>query len=70
MEEEKHTLYFLIKFDEQIVGATWLEHITQNDAKIGIYIALTNYRRKGIGRDVIKVLIGKCFNDMNLKRYI
>lgn len=68
MEEEKHTLFFMIKFNEQIVGATWLENITENDAKIGIYIALTNFRGKGIGSEVIKILIGMGFKEMNLKR--
>jgi RimJ/RimL family protein N-acetyltransferase len=68
LEEEKYTLFFMIKVNEQIVGATWLENITQNDAKIGIYIALTNYRGKGIGSKVIKILIAIGFKEMNLKK--
>lgn len=61
LEEEKHTLFFMIKFNEEIVGATWLEDITQSEAKMGIYIALIDYRGKGIGSEVVKILIGIVF---------
>ena len=57
----------MVKFNEQIIGATWLENITQNEAKIGIYIAITNYRGKGIGSEVLKILIDRAFKEMNLK---
>lgn len=67
-DAEKHTLFFLIKFDAQIIGTTWLENITENDAKIGIYIADTDYRGKGIGSEVIKTLIGMAFKKMSLKK--
>lgn len=67
-EAEKHTLFFMIKFNEQIIGASWLENITENDAKLGIYIALTKYRRKGIGSEVIKILVDKAFRELNLKK--
>jgi len=66
-EAEKHTLFFMIKADERIIGATWMENITENNATIGIYIAITNYRRKGIGSKVIKILIDRAFKEINLK---
>ncbi|MBU3102417.1 MULTISPECIES: GNAT family N-acetyltransferase [Clostridium] len=68
LEEEKHTLFFMIEFNKELVGATWLENITENDATLGIYIALTNYRRKGVGSGVIKLLIDMAFKDINLKK--
>lgn len=68
LEEEKNTLFFMIKFNEQIIGAAWLEDITQNDGKIGIYIALTSYRGKGIGSEVIRNLTGIGFKEMNLRK--
>ena len=58
----------MIKFNDQIIGAAWLENITQNDATMGIYIALANYRGKGIGSEVIKILIGMAFKEINLKK--
>lgn len=67
-EAEKHTLFFMIKFNDEIIGAVWLENITEYDAKIGIYIATADYRGNGIGGEVIKVLISKAFNEMNLKK--
>ena len=37
LEAEKHTLFYIIKVDdEQIIGATWMENITENNATIGI----------------------------------
>ena len=68
LEAEKHTLFFMIKSDEQIIGATWIEKITEDNATIGIYIAITNYRGKGIGSQVIKILINKAFKEMNLNK--
>ena len=68
LEEGRHTLFFMIKFNDQIIGAAWLENITQNDATMGIYIALANYRGKGIGSEVIKILIGMAFKEINLKK--
>jgi RimJ/RimL family protein N-acetyltransferase len=68
LEAEKHTLFFMIKADEQIIGATWIEKITENDATIGIYIAIANYRGKGIGSKVIKILIERAFKEMKLNK--
>ncbi|MBX4268640.1 GNAT family N-acetyltransferase [Clostridium estertheticum] len=68
IELEKHTLFFMIKFDEQIIGSTWMENITENDATIGIYIAIPNYRGKGIGSEVIKSLIDRAFKEINLNK--
>jgi len=68
LEAEKNTLFFMIRSDEQIIGATWMENITENDATIGIYIAITNYRKKGIGSEVIKILIDRAFKKMNLNK--
>ena len=67
LELEKHTLFFMIKINGKIIGATWMENITENNATIGIYIAITNYRGKGIGSEVIKILIDTAFKEMNLK---
>jgi len=39
----------MIKFNKKIIGATWMKNITLNDATMGLYISLTNYRGKGIG---------------------
>lgn len=68
LEEEKNTLFFMIKFNKKIIGAAWLESITQNYAIIGLYISLTSYRGKGIGSRVIEVLIGKAFKEIKLKK--
>jgi RimJ/RimL family protein N-acetyltransferase len=65
---QKHTLFFLIKFSEEIIAAAWLESITKNDAKLGIYIADINYRGKGIGSEIIRILIGMAFNEMKLSK--
>ena len=66
LELEKHTLFFMIKINGKIIGATWMENITENDATIGIYIAIVSYRGKGIGSEVIKILIDNAFKEMNL----
>jgi len=58
----------MIKFNKKIIGATWLVNITQDDATMGLYIALTNYRGEGIGSGVIKILIGKAFKEIKLKK--
>lgn len=65
---DEGTLFFMIKFNDQIIGAAWLENITQNDATMGIYIALANYRGKGIGSEVIKILISMAFKEIKLKK--
>jgi len=49
-----------------LVGAIWLENITQHGAMIGIYISLTNYREKGIGRGAIETLIDTAFKEIGL----
>ncbi|WP_175400859.1 GNAT family N-acetyltransferase [Clostridium pasteurianum] len=65
---EKHTLFFMIKFDESIIGAAWLENITENNGKLGIYIADVNCRGKGIGSEVIRILKEKAFKEMKLSK--
>jgi len=67
-DAEKHTLFLIIKLSAEIIGAAWLENITENDAKLGIYIANINYRGKGTGGEVIKILIGMAFKEMNLNK--
>lgn len=67
-EEGISTLFFMIKFNNQIVGAIWLENIKQHGAMIGMYIAHTNYRGKGIGSMAIKTLIDIAFKEIKLKR--
>ena len=64
----KHTLFFLIQFDDELIGAIWLEEITDEDAKLGIYIANKEYRGKGIGKEAIKKLADIAFAVMNLKK--
>lgn len=65
---EKHTLFFMIKFDELIIGAAWLEDICEHHAKLGIYIADIGCRGKGIGSKVIQILKERAFNEMKLNK--
>ncbi|MCR3758700.1 GNAT family N-acetyltransferase [Clostridium felsineum] len=67
-KEEKSTLFFMIKVDEKIIGAVWLEDITKVEAKLSIYIAEISKRGKGIGETIIKKLIKLVFNDLKLKK--
>lgn len=67
-EAERHTLFYLIKSDDKIIGATWLEDITDKDAKLGIYIAEKEYRGRGIGREVIEILTDIAFNKMKIEK--
>ncbi len=52
---------------ENFIGTAWLEDITLEDAKLGIYIADIGSRGKGIGEEVIRKLIGIASDEMRLK---
>jgi len=60
------TVFYLIWLSGKYVGATWLEEITDHDAKLSIYIADPSCRGQGVGDQAIQVLVGKAFNELNL----
>lgn len=65
---ERHALFFLMQFNKQIIGAAWLEDITESDGKLGIYIAEKEYRGQGIGSEVVRTLADTAFKELKLQR--
>jgi len=64
---ESKTLLYMIKLDGNFVGTAWLEDITPEDAKLGIYIADIDSRGKGIGEKVVGKLIKIASDELGLK---
>ncbi len=64
---ESKTLLYMIKLDSNFIGTAWLEDITFEDAKLGIYIAHIGSRGKGIGEEAVKKLIEIASYELRLK---
>lgn len=64
---ESKTLLYMIKLDSNFIGTAWLEDITLEDAKLGIYIADICSRGKGIGEKVVRKLIETASDELRLK---
>lgn len=62
------SLFYLIRFNARFIGAVWLEEITTDDAKLGLYITDEACRGQGIGTSVITALTQAVFNNLGLKR--
>lgn len=60
------TRFYLIKTTENYAGHCWLEEITPDSAKLGIFIAL-KYRNQKIGEQAILKLKSIAENELNLK---
>jgi RimJ/RimL family protein N-acetyltransferase len=58
----------MIQYEDVIIGATWLEGITKEDAKLTIYIGEKEYRKRGIGTIVVDTLVNIAFDEINLKK--
>lgn len=65
--DESKTLLYMIRLDSNFIGTTWLEDITLEDAKLGIYIADIGSRGKGIGEEVVRKLIEIASDELRLK---
>ena len=53
-------LWYYIKFNDLYIGSVWLEKSRKDDyAVLGIFIANECYRNKGIGSNVIEIMLGK-----------
>ena len=51
---------YYIKCDALYIGSVWLEKSQKEDyAVLGIFIANECYRNKGIGSNVIEIMLGK-----------
>lgn len=64
---ESKTLLYMIVLDSKFIGTAWLEDITPEDAKLGIYIADIGSRGKGIGEKVVRKLIEIASDELKLK---
>ncbi|HYF81536.1 MAG TPA: GNAT family N-acetyltransferase [Clostridia bacterium] len=64
---DRKTLLYMIKLDSIFIGTAWLEDITLEDAKLGIYIADISSRGKGIGKEIVRRLIEIASNELRLK---
>jgi len=65
-ESAESTRFFLIKTKENYAGHCWLEAITPDSAKLGIFIA-PKYRNQKIGEQAILKLKSIAVNEFNLK---
>lgn len=63
---ESKTLLYMIKLESKFIGTAWLEDITLEDAKLGIYIADIGSRGKGIGEEVIRKLIDIASDELRI----
>lgn len=53
-------LWYYIKYDSLYIGSIWLEKFNRDDfAVLGIFIAYSDYRNRGIGSNVIKMMLDK-----------
>jgi RimJ/RimL family protein N-acetyltransferase len=64
---ESRTLLYMLKLDSNFIGTAWLEDISHEDAKLGIYIADVGSRGKGIGEKAIKELVEIAVHELKLK---
>ncbi|MCT4595846.1 MAG: GNAT family N-acetyltransferase [Anaeromicrobium sp.] len=67
-EIREATRFYMIQYEDVIIGATWLEGITKEDAKLTIYIGEKEYRKRGIGTIVVDTLVNIAFDEINLKK--
>ena len=61
---------FIIECDDIAVGSTFIKNIDKNrlDGEFGIFIGNTNYVKKGVGKQSIKLILAHAFDDLGLKR--
>lgn len=67
IEAQSRTLHYLLKLEDDYVGTAWLEEITSEDAKLGIYIADINSRGKGLGEEAVRALLDIAASELKLK---
>jgi len=55
-EHDKKALHVLVKDRERVIGTTRVQFLANNQAKLERMAVLKRYRRKGIGREMLRFL--------------
>lgn len=67
LKAKENILFFMIRFDNKIIGTTWIEDINEEDTLLSIYLGDTSQRGNNIGKKVIKTLCDIAFKELKLK---
>lgn len=65
---KESTLFYIVKYENSIIGAVWLEDITTESGKLTVYIGEKEFRGRGIGTMIVYLMIEEGFAELNLKK--
>ena len=70
LRDDKNTVMFAIEVGDTLIGVCGLCYIDWVDrtAELSIYIGDENYAGKGLGKQIVKMLLSKAFENLNLNK--